>query len=305
MNCRRLMISVVVVLTLGPTARAGIFTTQIGFTPYFANETLFNGPDSLTVVNFTETDPNHAGYLFQGDASASGAFMMGGPVLRGTALLSATMVPYLSPSQHPFFPMRVQSIVNYNDMPTVTSPTVPIGDPIMVSTTYTITGFFDPGPGGPNILATSGGATVFQNAPGFNFGGAPAFTNTFTVSNGVPFAYSLSLFVAVVGPTSVPSDFPDFFITSGTADFGHSMVLTDLSFQDSNGMPISATMLTDDGMTYSGSASSVPEPASMVLLGVGSMVAWMSRFRTQRGARTWARWWCLRFKGSGESSWNA
>ena len=97
--------------------------------------------------------------------------------------------------------------------------------------------------------------------------------------NGTPFDYSLTLFVAVNGPVSVPPNFPGYFNTQGTANYGNTVLLTDLSFADEFGAPISGALMSQGGLTY----TAVPEPSSLLLM--AGAAAGLCSVRRRRAAR--------------------
>lgn len=257
-------------------ANAQVITTLVSFRPYFGAETTFNGGDTLPITNFSENHPSFPSYQFTGQAQASGSFA-GGPVLRAMSRMRGTDVPHTIPSPQPFS-LRTNAVVTFVDHPTVTSLAVPVGSPITVTMTYSITGFFmNESIVVGNPLPATGGAALVQNQPSYNFGTAPTFTSSYSVTNGALYDYSLSLFVNASGPTNVPMGFPNTYSSAGLSDYSNTVLLTGLSFTDDLGMPIGATLTSENGFTY----AAAPEPSALLLV-AGAVSAWAARRSTRR-----------------------
>jgi hypothetical protein len=128
-------------------------------------------------------------------------------------------------------------------------------------------------------MATSGepsqSATTDLIRTGGTYAARPAGSGDLTFIFGVPFQLKVSSIVSAGGGYDRFNP-PDFFGVDSTAAFHHTSVLSGVGVKDAFGNPVDFTLTTDSGTRYPISApidaSAVPEPGTLALFGLGSIV---------------------------------
>lgn len=298
-----LLAAVAGLVVSGDAMAQATFTTQALFEGSMYVKTV-DGPGATMTAAYDESTSTPfplnyeppPGYRFHGEATASGSFVAGKPVLKAMAVMGGGHLSFEKAPDIPFGSLPlVQSSVTLHDLITPVDATLPAGAAMKVKLTFLITGTTDSGPlcetGGiltcgqayPSVRSVPG-ATVVVTTPDYDFrgffAGATPFVTEQSGFNGVPEAFDLTLFAIVrAGQDRAQqrgfADSPGYYNSSGTSDFGHTMRLVDIRAEDALGNPLPGfRLLSSDGTTYVAAPVQEPTTWACLLAGVVALRGW-------------------------------